>query len=296
MFAPVSRRLSRATLIVLALAALGSATIGHAAAAEPRPAPDTGGIATIPVDLEPGGPRPSGAIPSALNVFRADAFRFQDPNYAACTATSALVMLNLIALNQNGGTGFTWVPRWGNAAVDSILAWERTHDTLAGGSGSDPHGWRNALNYYGWGSGSLGSGSRIYEDLAYTSYDGAMKNAIRQLIRTRKPVGILAWQGRHAQFITGYVGLKGDPFARGSGRRYANDFTVDAVYLSDPLKADGWVNARIGYSTLKSTTNSKLRFAPYRETDSPYDDPYTDGTRAARDEWYDRWVIVAPLR
>lgn len=293
---PISRRLSHATLIVLAVLALGSATVGRVAAAEPRPAPGTAGITSIPVDLEPGGPRPSGAIPAALNVFRPDAFRYQDPNFSACTAASALVMLNTIALNKNGGSGFTWVPRWGGAAVDSILAWERTHDTLAGGSGSDPHGWRNALNYYGWGSGALGSGSRIYEDLAYTSYDRAMKNAIRQLIRTRRPVGILAWQGRHTQFITGYDGLRGDPFARSSPLKYANDFTIDAVYLSDPLKADNWVNARIGYSTLKSSPNAKLRFAPYLETDSPYDDPYTPGTVAARNEWYGRWVIVAPLR
>ena len=40
-------------------------------------------------------------------------FRYQDPNYSACTATSALVMLNTIALNGNGGTGFRWVVRLG---------------------------------------------------------------------------------------------------------------------------------------------------------------------------------------
>ena len=187
-------------------------------------------------------------------------------------------MLNTIALNGNGGKGFRLGTRAGaHRAVDSILAWERTHDTLAGGSGSDPHGWRNALNYYGWGSGALAASSRVYEDLAFTSYDRAVKNAIRQLIRTRKPVGILAWQGRHAQFITGYAGLSGKPFAKDGAGRYRNDFTVDAVFLSDPLKADGWVNARIGYAELKSSSNARLRFAPYAETDSPYDDPYTSG-------------------
>ena len=56
--------------------------------------------------------------------------------------------------------------------VDSILAWERSHDTLAGGSGSDPHGWRNALNYYGWGSGALASDTRIYDDFSYRSTRG----------------------------------------------------------------------------------------------------------------------------
>jgi len=239
MSAPISRRLSRATLIVLTLAALGTATIGHAAAAEPRPAPETGGIPAIPVDLEPGGPRPSGAIPSALNVFRADAFRYQDPNYAACTATSALVMLNLIALNQNGGAGFSWVPRWGNAAVDSILAWERTHDTLAGGSGSDPHGWRNALNYYGWGSAAMtDSAKRMYDDLEYTTYDGAVHAAIRAIARYRMPVGILGWAGGHAQVMTGYV-VDGDNPAE------SDAFTVRYVFLSDLLYKDHIVNSKV---------------------------------------------------
>jgi hypothetical protein len=259
----------------------------------PRPTPKPQ-VAGPRIDFEPGGPTP--AAPSSLNLFHPDGFRYQDPNYAACTATSALVMLNTIALNGDGGTGFTWTPRWGQAAVNSILEWERSHDTLAGGNGSDPHGWRNALNYYGYGSGALYPKARVYEDLAYTSYHRAVKTAVRQLIRHQKPVGIVAWSGRHAQFITGYAGLKGDPFARVSSGAYANDFTVDAVYLSDPLKADGWVNAKVAYETLRTTSNPKLRFSPYLETDSPYDDKYTAGVVPAKSEWHGHWVIIAPLR
>ena len=262
-----------------------------------RPTPTTGGIVGGPrVDVEPGGPLPTTSTPSSLNLFKSDAFRYQDPNYYACTATSALVMLNTIALNNKGGSGFQWVPRLGLTAVESILAWERTHDTLAGGNGSDPHGWRNALNYYGWGTGALAADKRVYDDFSYSSYGRAVKNAVRQLIRTRKPVGILAWGGRHAQFITGYDGLSGNPFARDGRGRYTNEFTIANIYLSDPLKSDGWVNAKIGYSALGNSTNPKLRFVPYGETDSPYDDPYTAGTFAARDEWLNKWVIIAPIR
>jgi hypothetical protein len=296
MTAPPTHRVLRLLLVFAALVAVGAAAAGPVASAEPRPEPSSGGLVGTRVDVEPGGPVPTTTTPASLNLFSADAFRFQDPNYAACTATSALVMLNTIAHNGTGGTGFKWVPRLGLATVESILSWERTHDTLEGGSGSDPHGWRNALNYYGWGSGALYAGSRVYEDLSYSSYDRAMKNAVRQLIRTRKPVGILAWKGRHSQFITGYAGLKGNPFAKDGSGRYANTFTVDAIYLSDPLKADGWVNARIGYADLGGTANAKLRFAPYTETDSPYDDAYTSGFTRARDEWLNRWVIIAPLR
>jgi hypothetical protein len=116
------------------------------------------------------------------------------------------------------------------------------------------------------------------------------------MIRYRKPVGIAAWRGTHAHMLTGYDGLIGDPFARDAAGRYTNTFSVAAVYLTDPLKASAVVNRRVAYSTLATTTNTRIRFQPYYEYDSPYDDGYTAGWIRARDEWYGRWVIVAPIR
>ena len=258
--APTASRLAVVLTIVVAFGAVAAPVAARTerpvrrepsdepVAQEVRPEPVSGGVTPIRVDIEPGGPTPKTPPPSTLDLFRAEGFRYQDPNYSACTAASALVMLNTIALNGNGGAGFRWAVRLGIDPVNSILSWERTHDTLAGGSGSDPHGWRNALNYYGWGSGALASDTRIYDDFAYTSYAKAVKNAIRQLIRTRKPVGILAWGGRHAQFITGYDGLSGNPFAKDGNGRYTNAFTINAVYLTDPLKADGFVDTRVSYA------------------------------------------------
>jgi hypothetical protein len=234
-------------------------------------------------------------VPTRLNLYVAEGFRFQDPNYYACTSTAAMDMLNMIALRRAGGSGFVWTVRLGATARDSILAWERNHDTLAGGYGSDPHGWRNALNYYGWGSGALGAG-RVYDDRAYGTYDEAIKTAVRALIQYRKPVGIVAWAGRHAQMLTGYDGLVGDPSAKSADGRYTNAFTISALYLSDPLSSQAIVNKRIAYGELKTSSNLKLRFRPYLETDSPYDDPYTAGTIPARDEWYGKFVIVMPIR
>lgn len=234
--------------------------------------------------------------PASLDLFVADGFRFQDPNYNACTSTLAMDMLNMIALRRTGGPGFVWTVRLGGAARDSILEWERTHDTLAGGNGSDPHGWRNALNYYGWGTAYMTTSNRVYEDYAYTSYERAIKAAVRAMIRYRKPVGIAAWRGTHAQMLTGYDGLSGYPFTVDANGRYTNDFSVTALYLTDPLRSSSTVNRRISYAGLGTTTNTRIRFQPYYETDSPYDDPYTAGTVRARDEWYGRWVIVAPRR
>lgn len=205
-------------------------------------------------------------------------------------------MLNFVALRGTGGAGFRWRTTLASATRDSILAWERTHDTLQGGNGSDPHGWRNALNYYGWGSTALWAGQRVYDDVSFSSYDYAVKAAVRAMIRYRKPVGVLAWAGQHAQMLTGYYGLVGDPFARGADGKYTNRFTVGGFYLVDPLKSQAMVNARISYSYYRTAANLKLRFRAYYQADSPYDDPYTPGYRRSIDEWYGRFVIIAPLR
>jgi hypothetical protein len=236
------------------------------------------------------------ASPSSYNLFVASGFRYQDPNYYSCTATSTMDILNFIKLRGTGGAGFRWNVTLSGTVRDSILAWERTHDTLAGGNGSDPHGLRNALNYYGWGSGTLRAGYRVYEDVTFSTYDGAVKRAVRAMLQTRKPVALLAWAGKHVQMMVGYYGLLGDPFAKDSLGRYTNAFTVGGFYLADPLKSQAFVNRPISYDSLKNNTNLKFRFRPYLETDSPYDDAYTPGIKPARDEWYGRWVIVAPIR
>jgi len=215
---------------------------------------------------------------------------------AACTATSVRSMLNFIAARSTGGDGFIWQPTVWGSIRDKILAWQRTHDTLVGGRGSDPHGWRNALNYYGWGAEALVAGARVYDDFAYTSYDGAMKAAVRALILTGKPVGLLGWRGAHAQMITGYYGLVGNPFAKDDAGRYRNAFSVAGFYMTDPLRRSRVVNRTIRYTTLRSTSNYRIRFQRYYETDSRYDDPYTPGYRRSRDEWYRRFVVILPVR
>src|SRR3954451_18706576 len=119
------------------------------------------------------------------NLYRSAGYLTQDPYYTACTAGAAMMMLNFAALSGTGGNGFRWhTDRVKHSLTDyhdltSILWWERVHDTLAASSsGSDPHGWRNALNYFGWGSAALTDPTkRVYNDLAYTSFDAAVRGA-----------------------------------------------------------------------------------------------------------------------
>ena len=87
------------------------------------------------------------------------------------------------------------------------------------------------------GAARSSSGSRVYEDYAYSTYERAVKAAVRAMIRYRKPVGIAAWRGTHAQMLTGYDGLVGYPFAVDAAGNYTNDFTIVAVRLTDPLKS-----------------------------------------------------------
>ena len=231
-----------------------------------------------------------------MNTFVATGFRYQDPNWAACTATSVRSMLNFISKRSVGGQGFVWVPTNSSTVRDRILAWERKHDTMAGGDGSDPHGWRNALNYYGWGAGAMVAGARVYDDFSFSSYSSAMKAAVRALVATGKPVGMLGWRGAHAQMITGYYGLVGNPFAQDATGKYTNTFTVGGFYLSDPLRRSSAVNRAISYTGLAHTLTYKWRFQRYYETDSKYDDPYTPGYRVSKAEWYSRFVLILPVR
>ena len=121
------------------------------ATADPTPEP-----APTPTPTPEPTPAPTPPVaPRSMNLFTTSGFRFQDPNWAACTATSVRTMLNLIAMRGSRGEGFIWRTTNSGVVRDRILAWERTHDTLTGGHGSDPHGWRNALNFYGWGAGTM---------------------------------------------------------------------------------------------------------------------------------------------
>jgi hypothetical protein len=211
----------------------------------------------------------------------------QDPDMTACTATATEMMLNFTASKGSPGNGFAWSPTTSYGTQESILAWERANDTLeASAPGSDPHGWRNALNHYGW-TEFTDPGSRHYEDLSYSSYASAVKAAVVAIATENQPVGILGWAGGHAQIMTGYEVYGADPAV-------SSDFIVEAVYLTDPLAADHIRDLRIPYSAFGSGS-SAYRFQAYTWRDSPDDDPYMPGSLASYREWYGKWVIVAPV-
>ena len=189
------------------------------------------------------------------NLYVARAFMYQDPYANACTAAATMIMLNTIAAAGSGGDAFAWTPSRVKLDPDpanlrdmlSILTFERANDTLRSAStGSDPHGWRNALNAFGWGTAAMTDpAKRVYDDREYRTFGGAVRAAVKSIARYSMPVGILGWAGGHAQVMTGYVVTGADP-------RVSDAFTVQAVYLSDPLHQNRTVNRKISVTALRS--------------------------------------------
>jgi PKD repeat protein len=214
--------------------------------------------------------------------------RYQNPDLTACVGAATLIMLNQVAANGARGSGFRWVTSTTLARQRSVIRWARAHDTLEPGpGGTDPNGWRNALNQYGWGD-YKDPATMTYQVFADTSYEMAVKRAVAAMARFHRPVGVLGWAGGHAQVLHGYVVYGQDP-AR------SMHFTVRYVYLTDPLRRDALRNARISYAGLAGGP-LKFRFRAYRQKDSPYDDPFTAGVLRADRAWYGRYTIVAPVR
>src|SRR5215217_2051320 len=129
-------------------------------------------------------PSPGAAATTwSRNLFNANAFLYQDPYSTACVPASTMMMLNMISLGGTGGRGFVWrTYRRKDNVTDrndlrdmvSIFAWERAHDTIVSTArGTDAHGWRNGLNWYGWGS-YQDPAKRVYEDRRFGTFDNAV--------------------------------------------------------------------------------------------------------------------------
>ena len=231
----------------------------------------------------------------AFNLYDRRAIRYQNPDLTACTAAMTQSMLNTIYYTstqplsamtaaQASQPAFRWKPTVLASTQKSILRFERSHMTMYTGTlGSDAHGWRNALNYYGWGSIDAG----VYKDFAYTTFDQAVKATVRDIALTNEPVGILSEYGSHAEIVTGYSVTGADP------RTGSLDFKVNGVYLTDPLRERHATDHYATYQEWQTTGTPLVRFFPFLQVDSVIRDPI-DG-QIGRYEWWKKFVIVAPV-
>jgi hypothetical protein len=275
----------------LALAA--ASTSQPTATAEPKanvatpPGPITGPSSTSvtgPVSMVAGAQTLAAQTGTwTFNLYDPRAERWQDPDLTACTAASLQSMLNTVAFTGSDPT-LLWQPNNSYAKQESILAYERAHMTMRKSSaGSDPHGWRNALNYYGWGSIDAG----VYRDSAYSNLGQAAVAVVLAIAKYHKPVGVFSQGGAHSEFITGYRVVGDDP-STGSA-----SFRIVGVYLTDPWRVARYRNAFIPYSRWRWGFNW-LRYTPYWQSDSPYRDPI-DG-HIGKAEWYGKWITIEPVK
>jgi hypothetical protein len=251
-------------------------TLGDTPTAAPTATPPAA-TATIPTEWH-------------LDLYWKEGMRYEYPDPYSCTATSVQITLNFIV--RDGGQTI-WSPDTSYAKQEEIFAYERSHMTLpAWINGSDPHGARNALNYFGWGSMEAG----VYKDVAFGTFGAAAKAVVASIARTRKPAIVFPWYGGHAQVVTGYKAHGADPAT-------SDDFTIDGVYLTDPLY--GYTYIVYGgashkvvaidpdtYVSLASwrTGSDAVRYTDYLQTDSKLRDPI-DGA-IGKLEWYRKWVAV----
>jgi len=169
-----------------------------------------------------------------------------------CTAASTAMMVNFIArrdLRMNQRT---------------VLRYAQARDALNNRTqrGSDPLGWSRAATYYSRYSGK----ATTFRWEAFASKTAALNRAAILMARTRRPVGLVVWGGRHAVVMTGFKATS-DP-RKGS-------FRLTAVWISDPYGASHRLYSVAGVPLVK-----------YRELDAT---PTYD--RA----WYGKYVIITPV-
>ena len=70
-------------------------------------------------------------------------------------------------------------------------------------------------------------------------------------------------------------------------------YRIMGVYITESLQSAAMRDTYVTLATWQSGATA-VRFTPYLETDSPYQDPI-DG-QIGRTEWYGKWVIIDTLR
>jgi hypothetical protein len=234
-----------------------------------------------------------------MDVYNAKGALYQDPDPTSCTAATAQMALNMAALAQTGEAGpvrvtdgrsvrfpggpvFKWTLSTGRKTTATLLKYERATTSTRPGVGSDPHGERNALNYYGWGSLDAG----VYQDMAFATFDQAAKATVQSIAATGKPVIVFGINGKHAQLVTGFTATGSDP-------RTSMDFAVVSVKLTDPLLREYHRDTTLSYATWRSGPLDVRFGADWETWESTGRDP-VDGLVGAT-EWRGNWVIVAAV-
>jgi hypothetical protein len=107
--------------------------------------------------------------------------------------------------------------------ADQQRLWEMARDrSFSPFGGANPRGWVATLNELGIGP---------YVLVSLPTFDEAIRTAATAIRKTRRPVGLVMWRGRHAWMMSGFESTA-DP-------RHFDDFAVKRVRVHDPLYPHG---------------------------------------------------------
>jgi hypothetical protein len=193
-----------------------------------------------------GSPTPVRAADPALsawdggvNLYRKGVFTTQQ-SWLWCTAADVQIVRNIVDDQEDHTT----------SGQRRYFAWmrERNRYTLPLSAGVDPQGWTAGMRHFV---------DDRYRLVASTTFDNALRSAVKRLRLTNLPVALAVSHGNHGWVLTGFTATA-DPAATAS-------FTVTSVRVVGPLYG---LQSRNGYdmppNTKLTPTQLKRYFTPWR--------------------------------
>jgi len=198
---------------------------------------------TLRTDAEFLDPNGIGAWMGGVDLYRDNAFVTQ-ATMSWCVGASTQLMVNLITGSSDRTT----------ATQTRIQTYARS---MSGkeykDGGADTSGWASALRAFGHAS---------YAVTDHGTFDASLRDAVIDLRRTNRPVGMLVMSGRHAWVLVGFTATA-DP-------AMTADFRITSVSISGPLWPSTGAN---GYDPAPNTKLSleqlKQYFHPYVAVGKP---------------------------
>ncbi|MFI5262352.1 MAG: hypothetical protein ACHQZR_07355 [Candidatus Limnocylindrales bacterium] len=202
----------------------------------------------------------SAALPrwtGGLDLYRAGVYTMQATWYW-CTAANAQIMRNMEYHQADHST----------ADQSRYFSYMRAHDrySIPISDGTDPQGWADGLAHYVDGR---------YRLETYTSFDGALHDAVLRMRLTGLPVSLAVMHGNHAWVLNGFTATA-DPAT-------TSQFVVTSVRVTGPLYGRQSVN---GYDMPPDT---RLTTSAFRSFFTPF--------HYARVQmvWEGRYVTIQPI-
>jgi hypothetical protein len=213
--------------------------------------------ATPPSAVATAGAPALSAWRGGIDLYRAGSFTTQQ-TWLWCTAADIQITRNIV-FRQHDHT---------YAGQQRYFDWMRAHNRyrLPLSAGVDAQGWTEGFQHF------VDARYRLY---ASSSFDAALRSAVRNLRKTSLPVGITVDRGNHAWLLTGFTATA-DPAV-------TSHFTITSVRVVGPLYG---LQSKNGYDMPPDT---KLTPAQLRRFFTPW---YYAPTRMV---WDGTYVSIQPV-